>query len=643
MPPFKDEHVLVTYALQIIAPGSETTLAQLGLPETFTPAQWRFPTRMFPATKENEWEPHRIREKKSPAATNGTSNGATAPQPETDVEMKDQSAADGSESKPEVPAEAADETATVTYEEEPESTESAVYPIREGRIENWSCFLALVTHIYNTLSPPFHTPILVVSQPCWSARDHEIITQFFFENFKIPAFCLIDAALATCYAYGVPSATVVDVGHSKCDVTAVSEFVPQEAGRGVAVKRCGGDALTLRLLELLERKGFNYEMCEQLKKSSICEILPLGVPMPGEEQTNGTTTVEANPAAAASTGAASSGPGALEADGKPVGQAPRGPGVGTEVGEPRGEDEENEGVLDVASIVARGDTSEFLAKREKERAEKAAIKKAGAAAEAARTIRMKNSEKPKATFQYEEHVPADESVPDGPLKKRKRDIEVGLERFLAATPKSESDLGIFDIIAATIHNTIQAVDGSKRSDLWENLIIVGNGSRLRGFKDSLLQILTTRYTLSPSSATMFTSELPSNLSTPLPTGGTNTPMGQGTPVHHPAAHGVNPLLVAATHANQPTPPSTFQTPHIESFDQRHGHSQTPTSIKTVKGPEYFPEWKDANYSGMEEASFLGAQVAAKVIFVVDQGVSKGFFTRSEYNDMGPAGIHEYAM
>lgn len=82
--------------------------------------------------------------------------------------------------------------------------------------------------------------------------------------------------------------------------------------------------------------------------------------------------------------------------------------------------------------------------------------------------------------------------------------------------------------------------------------------------------------------------------------------------------------------------------------QQHQHSyrgitQSPTSMKTVKAPEYFPEWKDPSVAGMEEASFLGAQVAAKVVFIVDQGVSKGFLTRSEYNELGPEGIHSCAM
>lgn len=74
-----------------------------------------------------------------------------------------------------------------------------------------------------------------------------------------------------------------------------------------------------------------------------------------------------------------------------------------------------------------------------------------------------------------------------------------------------------------------------------------------------------------------------------------------------------------------------------------GFSQSPTAIKTVKVPEYFPEWKLASVAGMEEAAFLGAQVAGKVIFMVDAGQNKGFMNRTEYNELGPAGIHEYAM
>lgn len=452
---------------------------------------------MFPGPKPGEWEPSKVRSTApvsssttSGTAVNGTQvNGSHAPE----VEMIDAP-------KPGPTTEAqhdenVEETApadtTVTYEEDPTSAEGAVYPLKDGQIDNWPCFLALLTHVYNTLSPPFHTPVIVISQPCWSARDHELLTQFFFETFKIPAFCLLDSALAACYAYGVPTATVIDIGCGKCDVTAVNEFLVCDLGRAAAVKGVGGQAMTGRLLELLEKRGFDERMCEELKKSGICEILPPEVPLPGSARSPEREIL--NPAAAASTGAADSGAtvnGATEIDGTKIGTVPRGPGQGTEVGEEgvNGEDEDNEGVLDVASIVARGNASEILAKREKERQEKAAAKK-GAAADAAKPVRLKNSERPNATFSYEYYEPVEDGTTNGAnhsatrVQKRKREIVVGLERFMAASPSSSSrsSEGILETIATTIHNTILSVpDVSVRSTLWENLIILGNGSRIRG-------------------------------------------------------------------------------------------------------------------------------------------------------------------
>jgi actin-related protein 9 len=440
---------------------------------------------MFPAEKAGEWEATKIRPRPAPTWTNGASNGGHAP-PSTHVDMADAQDADASTLKSEAPAVQPLEDSSssdLTYEDDPTSEEGAVYPLSGGRIENWSCFLALLTHIYETLSPPFHTPVLVVCQPCWSARDHELLTQFFFETFKSPAFCLMDAALACCYAYGVPTATVIDVGYEKCDVTAVSDFVVCDVGRGIAVPGCGGHDMTRRLWHLLEAQGLDESMCEQLKRSPICEILPTGTELPGKGQE---LLEAANPAAAASTGAMTSGADARDVDGSKLGQAPRGPGIGTEVGEEggNGDDEENEGILDVASIVAKGNASEYLAKREREKAEKAAARKA-AGVEAARPVRLKNSERPRATFSYEEYIPCRDGTMNGtgaaPSRKRKRDIEVGVERFMAASAGSGTSDGILDTIAATIHNTIMAVpEVASRSTLWDNLIILGNGSRVRG-------------------------------------------------------------------------------------------------------------------------------------------------------------------
>jgi len=584
------------------------------------------------------------------------------------AEEKQETLQEGQETQQLETTQVVEEDSIETFEDDHWSTEGAVYPIREGRIENWSCFFALLSHIYNMISPPFHMPVLFVSQPCWSSRDKEMITQYVFENWKIPAFCLMDAALTACYAYGVPTALVVDVGHSKTDITAVTEFQLNEIGRGVALANTGGQALTKRLQQVLQKQDFDEDMAEQLKRSPICEILPFGAALP-----TGTSNGDAvNPAAAASTGALDSGLNARDAEGLRPGQQPRGPGFGTAVGDEavNGENEDDDdGVLDVAAIVARDNAAELLAKREREKAERALAKSKGGA-EPPRPIRLRNSERARASFTYVEYLPIQESAdPDAvpTARKRKREIEVGVERFMAATPGPGMTDGIIDTIAEAIHHTILSVpEVPQRSPLWDNLIILGNGSRIRGlysgstidplvtdislgFSSSLLATLNARYILSPSTATIFTSELPSNFTTPVATPGTNTPIpGQGGHLqHHLGGHGVNPLLVAAT-KNMMQPNPHLQVPGQlgtdPSLHQSHrGFSQCPTSIKTVKPPEYFPDWKDPSVSGMEEASFLGAQVAAKVVFIVDQGNSKGFLTRSEYNELGPTGIHDCAM
>ncbi len=465
---------------------------------------------MFPAETKGEWEPMKVRERKG---TKSQAQNGINGHHDGDVKMED---ANGTTE---------DQEEEILFEEDPTSEEGAVYPIQDGRIVEWSCFFALLTHVYNTLSPPFHTPILVIAQPPWTAQDHESLTQFFFEKFKTPAFCLMDAALAVCYAYATPTATVVDVGYTKCDVSTVSEFVVNDLGRGAALPDCGGEAMTHRLSEILGSKGFSRDMCEQLKKNPICEILPPGSDLPAESEVE-------NPASAVSTGATGSG----DAQRRSIaaqGGAPRGPGVNTEAGD-ADEDrefkdgEDDEGVLDVATIVASGKTSEFLARKEKEKVEKAANKKAAAdAAAAVKEAKLPNSKRAKANFQYHERRPLEElningkrgndgdGGQDGAEPKRqktpepggetdplsvenaaaarreerkeerrrnregtafvRKNIDVGLERFQAASG------GVLDQIADAIHRCILSFpEPSKRSDLWDSLVILGNGSKIKG-------------------------------------------------------------------------------------------------------------------------------------------------------------------
>ncbi|KIW08081.1 uncharacterized protein PV09_01021 [Verruconis gallopava] len=668
MPLFKDDQIL------IFAPGSQTTLAQLGIPESLTPAQLRIRSRMFRGEQPDKWEPFKVRERE-PSAANG------AKQEDAD--------ANGAQSN------------ETEYYEDQETEEGAVWPIKQGRIVDWGCFFALFEYVYSRLSPGLHTPICMVGQACWTVKDQQKITQYIFEKFRPPAFNIVDAALCSLYAHSnTPNACVVDIGYEKADVTAIVDYNIHVAGRQIAVPDCGGDAFTERLFELLKNKKWTREMCEQLKKSPICEILPPGVPLPGTAEAAQQETASANPAAAASTGAIGLGPGNRDGVGV-LGEPALGSGAGTQVGDEQKENGEDEGVLDIAKIVGTGNTKDFIAQKEKEKSEKQAIKKgqkqdAAAQAQQAKTAKMLNRDRVTASFIYSDyafldaiknknmsademaraHAAVDEGAKQTQAEKQaaaeqagdamdtdapkagisslihtkapRREIEVGVERFQAASG------GVVDRIADTIHRTISSVNEvAKRSELWDNLIVVGNGAKIRGFREALLSTIQSRYIISPSSATIFTSELPSNLTTPMGTGAQTPQPGQG-PSHPPLgpSGGGNPLLLAATtqHLN---PHAIAQQQHLGTStpggpgsstggagNVHSSHGQTPTSVKYARVGDYFPEWKEVGYN---EAYFLGAQVLCRVIFVTDAAQTKCFMTRTDYNELGPNGIGEFAL
>ena len=497
---------------------------------------------MFPASKKGEWDPYRLVPKRRQVAR---SDGHRLSADKDGDLGKLEGGKDEAKQVTASPGNGADEE--VEYEEDRESDEGAVYPLEGGLVKDWTCFLAFLSHIHKDLSPPFHTPILLVTEPVWTEHDQERVTQHCFEKFKTPAFCLMDSALAVCYAFGVPLATIVDVGFEKCNVTAVIDFLVHDVGRGTGISNAGGEAMTQRLLELLRPQGWTRDMCEQLKKSSICEILPKDVPIPGlasAEPLNGN-----DPRTAASATSLLAGPGQRQSVSERGGESL--PGQASEASvegvDESGIDlkavENNEGVLDVASIIASGKTAEYLARKEKEKAEKAA-KKAGAAADAAaaaaKPVKLPNSRRQRNKFVYEARQPHNATHDDNekPSKSGKgeedtagtsskgpdhsevgastteaagthgdsagniearalpgekgqarnshsdglvlrREVEVGIERFRAA------DGGILETIADTIYRTILAVgEVSKRAELWDSLIIVGNGSKVRGTHSS---------------------------------------------------------------------------------------------------------------------------------------------------------------
>lgn len=653
-------------------------------------------------------------------------------------------------------------------------------------------FLAFLEHVHSSLTTTYHnTPIMLMASPQWTRPDCEAIARYIFEKTKTPALCLINSAVATQYGLKVANMTVVDIGFEKVDVTCIYdhrivnhvELGFPNPDRAIS----GGEVFTQSLLRLLEKKGFNYDMAEQLKKSNICEVLPYEPDAPKLME-----LPEETPAAGASgatTGAAASDKQGTDAP--KIVEPPRSvPPVsitaldGGPADDGLDDDKavENDGVLDVASIVASGQTKEFLAKKEREKAEKRGRgRKQPQEEQPARAVRLPNSKRVTNVFHYEEVVevevvpeppaaaqkpesaasaaapatapapdaeqkpaepaepadtvmedaaPAPAAAPEGEpaaaeakqekaeeaeepkaangaeakdeteakgesetakaaegtsadapappsepskllddpptvstlaitdpaqppqsalppppperqLKRVRRDVEVGLERFTFA------DRYEIDRIVTAIYRAVQGIDDMyMRPACWENIVFVGNGSRIRGLRDNIMQTLNARHLVSPSTATMFTSELPSNMATPSGTGA-QTPTGAFTNPPHQlgpsSGSGVNPLLQAATTASLGIPsaiaargaaggdagtPGGAATPSGPASNageasaagaaaaaaaghSAHFHSQTPTAIKLLPLPTYLGEWTK---NGFEEAMFLGAQVAARIAF-----------------------------
>ncbi|KAF5019209.1 hypothetical protein F66182_8783 [Fusarium sp. NRRL 66182] len=632
---WREEQVL------IICPGSRTTMAQLGCSELTPPAR-RMPTRMF---KEGEqWAPYH--KTKRTTTVNGVEE---------------------------------DE-----WVEDIDEDKGAVYPIQAGRIVNMSALLAFLDHVHGLLTTTYHnTPIMLMASPQWTRPDCETIARYVFENTRTPALCIIHSGIATQYGLKWPNMTVVDIGYEKVDVTAIHDgrvvnhmdVGPSEADGEIS----GGEVFTQSLLKMLQGKGFDRDMAEQLKRSNICEVLPYSgteddlMELP-KENTVGAPAGQTNSAPSAQDSATKAPDAPNPADN---GDGEEGNGDGDE-----------DGVLDVAAIVTSGQTKEFLAKKEKEKAAKGGRKKGEKEADnAAKAARLPNSKRTHNTFFYEEIVQEDvpppakekesaekpangtteapkpegdaneaqppqqentaapateepkpeqgqeqtqpaepaepkpeaQSTNESPEKRPKRirrDVEVGLERFKFAQRHE------IDRIVNAIYRTVQGIDDMyMRPACWDNLVFVGNGSRLRGLRDNILQTLNARHLVSPSTATMFTSELPSNMATPTGTGA-QTPTGSFTGAPHQlSSSGVNPLLQAATTAaaaagttvgnNMAGTPQPAGSEAGGPATTHHFHSQTPTSIKTASLPSYLSEWTK---NGFEESMFLGAQVAARIAF-----------------------------
>ncbi|CCG81300.1 SWI/SNF and RSC complex subunit Arp95 / FY16936)) [Taphrina deformans PYCC 5710] len=404
---------------------------------------------------------------------------------------------------------------------EPQPSIEVIRPIVHGHIQDWSALTAFFTHVLQVLGTGLagtqvsEHPVILVVPPQWSNQDREKVTQLFLRNFLRPAFMIVDMPFASLYACNAVTGTVIDVGYEDTNVTTIIDSVVNPSGhRSISL---GGKSMTLHLLEMLQKhppleqnsqvaleaNTIGFDLAEAIKCSSICEILP---------DTLGSNT------------------------------------MAFQTGEPAKEEEE--GVLDIAAVVASGKTREYLA-------------------------RIQAGKDGNGSVQ--EEVP-NAQLTHNNVKIKDQTLVIGNDRFKVADVLLE-DGPLLDAIHDAIANA--TIEPIRRRELWENIVVVGGGARIKGFREKLILNLQLR----------FASKLTQASADP----------------YAPALYNAYPV-----------------------------------TIRSIKIPIHFPEWngksEDEVKKGInEEATFLGGCIIAHIAFSSSEtsGSARLYSTMADYSEAGP--------
>lgn len=413
-------------------------------------------------------------------------------------------------------------TAPVGSEGDPESY--AVYPIVRGEIVNvdalnflFKCVLRSVLKDNPLVLLDSITFTLIQSSSRWSPVALEMITNYAFETLQLAAFAVVPAALCSLFAHGsFSSACVIDVGYEKCEISPIVDF--QVFAPAVTYLEEGGKSINKRLHELLPE--LSDDQIESLKRSPIFECL-------SEEQAKGSYF-----------------------------------GVAGLLDDVKAKNPEDEGVLDIASIVtSEKSTREILEEKEREKRGKSQKKKGKTEDE------KSNSERENNQF-----VDNEGNV-----------ITVGKERFQGSGRLIEN-------LSHAIFRALSKVpDMKKREECYENLVICGKTSSIKGFKEELLVQLYSKF-VAGADIEEYEKRRKERIR-------------QGASFRNEAAGLMDELQLA----------------------------QAPKRVRVIPKPDYFSAWKKA---GFEDCAFLGGEILCRQIFG-GSGDNELYLSKEEYYDKGP--------
>ncbi|KAL4593289.1 actin-like protein 6B isoform X1, partial [Arapaima gigas] len=89
-----------------------------------------------------------------------------------------------------------------------------ISPLKNGMIEDWEAFQAIVDHIYckHIKSEPHLHPVLMSEAPVSTVNKYTPVLRLMFEHYNIPAFFLCKTAVLTAFANGRATGLVLDSG-----------------------------------------------------------------------------------------------------------------------------------------------------------------------------------------------------------------------------------------------------------------------------------------------------------------------------------------------------------------------------------------------------------------------------------------------
>uniref|UniRef100_A0A8C3KPL4 Actin like 6B n=1 Tax=Calidris pygmaea TaxID=425635 RepID=A0A8C3KPL4_9CHAR len=130
-------------------------------------------------------------------------------------------------------------------------------PLKNGMIEDWECFQAILDHTYgkHVKSEPGLHPVLMSEAP-WNTRaKREKLTELMFEHYNIPAFFLCKTAVLTAFANGRSTGLVLDSGATHTTAIPVHDgYILQQ---GIVKSPLAGDFISMQCRELFQEMNID--------------------------------------------------------------------------------------------------------------------------------------------------------------------------------------------------------------------------------------------------------------------------------------------------------------------------------------------------------------------------------------------------